>query len=38
MISWFRRRDITEEIRTHLEMAVRDRVARGEPNTALRVE
>ncbi len=31
MISWFRRHDITEEIRTHLEMAVRDRVARGEP-------
>lgn len=35
MTPWFRRRnrdgELTEEIRTHLEMAVRDRVDRGEP-------
>ena len=35
MTSWFRRRDrddeLGEEIRAHLEMAVRDRVERGEP-------
>jgi predicted permease len=31
MTSWFRGRDVDEEIRTHLEMAIRDRVERGEP-------
>ena len=35
MRSWFRRRDrdeeLGEEIRAHLEMAIRDRVERGEP-------
>ena len=35
MTGWFRRRDrdgeLGEEIRAHLEMAIRDRVARGEP-------